>query len=588
MQLANVILTTLPETNLSISWNAIDWQMVNRRVNNLRRRIYRASVGGNLKVVSSLQKMMLKSHSNRLLAIRRVTQINQGRKSPGIDQIIVNTDKERSWLLDKLITENKPQASPIRRVYIPKKNGKLRPLGLPTILDRSRQAVIKSALEPYWEAKFESCSYGFRPGRSAQDAMQKIFCIARPGKSRKWVLEVDIKGAFDNISHDFLLKAVGNFPARGWIREWLKAGVMEKGRTTPQPAGTPQGSVISPLLANIALHGMEEALQVSYNKYGSIRTESPYALVTYADDSVVFAKSEEACHQAKEQLLVWLQERGLELSKEKTSIRHIEEGFDFLGFHVKQYKATNKKKGIILLIRPSRESIRAFKKQMTIEWKKGLSWTTQRVIENLNPKIKGWASYFRAVASKRTFSQIDYWMWSKQDWYSYRKHPNKSWQWRKAKYWGKIKGRNDRWVFMEKENRKELFLWKLGWTPIKRHTLVKRGYSPDNPQLQAYWKERQSKKSGYLFKTRSILWRRQKGQCRVCLDSIDNGEQIEIHHLLPRKLGGKDNIDNLAMLHSACHKQVHSKLGKQTTGVSKLLEPYAGQLARTVLREESA
>jgi RNA-directed DNA polymerase len=479
MQLANVILTTPPENNLSISWNAIDWQIVNRRVNNLRRRIYRASVEGNTKLVSSLQKLMIRSTANKLSAIRRVTQVNQGRKSPGVDQIIVNTDQERSWLLNKLTRERKAQASPIRRVYILKKNGKLRPLGLPTILERCRQAVIKSALEPYWEAKFEPCSYGFRPGRSTHDAIQRIFCIAKPGSSRKWVLEVDIKGAFNHISHDFLLKAIGNFPARAWIREWLQAGIMEEGRITPTREGTPQGSIISPLLANIALHGMGKSLQISYNEKGYLRTESAYALVTYADDSVVFAKTKEACQQAKEQLSTWLKERGLELSEEKTNIRHIEEGFNFLGFYIREYKSACKKKGVILLNKPSKESIKAFKKQMTLEWKKGLSWNAQRVIENLNPKIKGWAGYFRTGASKRTFIQLDDWMWKKENWYSYRKHPKKSWQWRKSKYWGKIKGRNTRWVFMDKENRKEPFLWKLGWTPIKRHTLVKQGYSPD-------------------------------------------------------------------------------------------------------------
>ena len=576
MQQANVILTARHKTNLSISWNAINWQVVTKRVNNLRGRIYRASVAGNTKLASNLQKLMIKSTANKLSAIRRVTQINQGKRSPGVDQIVIKTNKERAWLYDQLTNENKPKASPIRRVYIPKVNGKVRPLGLPTILDRCRQAVIKAALEPYWEAKFESCSYGFRPGRSAQDAIQKIFCIVRPGKNRKWILKVDIEGAFDNIDHDFLLKAVGNFSARGWIEQWLKAGVMEEGRLTPIESGTPQGGIISPLLSNIALHGMEAGLGISYYKHNRIKESSPYMLVRYADDSVVFAKSKEDCLKAKEQLKTFLQERGLKLSEEKTRVCHIEEGFDFLGFNIRHYPTRSKRKGVTILTKPSKQSVKNFKKRMTLEWKKGLSCDARRMIEKVNPKIKGWANYFRGAASKKTFSQLDYWIWKKQAWYAYRKHPSKSWQWRKDKYWGKIKGRDDRWVFMDKEDREEVFLWKLAWTPIKRHIMVKGSYSPDDPSLKQYWKERQKKQSPYLFKTKGMLWRVQEGKCRVCLANIDNGEKIEVHHILPKNLGGTDHIDNLMMLHTTCHEQVHYKLRTQTTDVSKLLEPYAG------------
>lgn len=245
MHNANVTVTACKDE--PIVWNAVNWQSVNKQVNNLRRRIYRASVEGNIKLVRNLQKLMLKSRSNRLSAIRRVTQINQGRCSPGVDKVVVNTDKDRNLLIKKLADNNLFSVKPIRRVYIPKKGGKSRPLGLPTILDRCKQAVVKSALEPYWEAKFEGSSYGFRPGRSAQDAIQKIFCIARPGKSRPWALDADIKGAFDNIDHDFLLEVLGNFPARQWIEAWLKSGVMENCRFSETTSGTPQGGLCKAL-----------------------------------------------------------------------------------------------------------------------------------------------------------------------------------------------------------------------------------------------------------------------------------------------------------------------------------------------------
>jgi len=199
-----------------------------------------------------------------------------------------------------------------------------------------------------------------------------------------------------------------------------------------------------------------------------------------------------------------------------------------------------------------------------------------RVIENLNPKIKGWVNYFKSGSSKKIFSSLDNWMWKRQAQFACRKHPNKSWSWRKSKYWGRIRGRNDQWVFMDKSKDKELFLWKLAWTPIKRHILVKGNPSPDNPECKDYWQKRQAKNSKYLFKTRRILWQKQEGKCLVCMDNIDNGELIHIHHKLPKKLGGNDQIDNLVMLHENCHQQVHSKRGQELADVSKLLEPYAG------------
>ncbi len=571
---ANVTKSACPKK--LVIWQSVDWKKANKQVNNLRKRIYRASANGNMKLVRNLQKLMILSRSNRLLAIRRVTQINKGRKSPGVDKVVINTDRDRSLLMETLEKDDFTSVQPIKRTYIPKKDGRSRPLGIPTILDRCRQAVVKSALEPYWEAKFEGSSYGFRPGRSAQDAIQKIFCIVRPGKSRKWVLDADIKGAFDNIDHDFLMKIIGNFPGRKWIKAWLKSGVMVNCQLIPTTAGTPQGGIISPLLSNIALHDMEKLFNISYNKNGTIKGKTEYAFVRYADDFVVFCKSEASCLKAKEMLVPWLSDRGLKLSEKKTSIRSIEEGFCFLGFNIRHYKTASKKKGVTILCIPSKESIKSFKKMIIREWNNSLSWTTERAIGNLNPKIKGWSIYFKGGASKRTFSELDHWMWNRQARFVCRRHPNKSWKWRKSKYWGKIKGRNDHWVFMDKTKDKELFLWKLSWTHIKRHTLVKGLSSPDDPELREYWRKRQTYTSKYLFKARQIIWRRQEGKCPVCMDNIDNGESIHLHHKLPKKLGGSDQIDNLSLLYENCHQQVHSKCGQGLADVRKLLEPYAG------------
>jgi RNA-directed DNA polymerase len=241
-------------------WNAVNWRRANQSVRNLRQRIFRATAKGDLKKVRSLQKLMLRSHSNLLVSVRKVTQVNAGKNTPGVDKLVIKTPEARAELVKEVSTLVLWRAKPARRIYIPKANGKLRPLGIPVIKDRCLQAMVKNALEPEWEAKFEGISYGFRPGRSCHDAIAKIYSIATPNKRKRWVVDADIKGAFDNISHQYLETAIGYFPARNMIRQWLKAGYMEKGQFHETETGTPQGGVASPLLANIALHGIEEAL----------------------------------------------------------------------------------------------------------------------------------------------------------------------------------------------------------------------------------------------------------------------------------------------------------------------------------------
>ena len=265
-------------TERRTDWNTIDWKHANQNVRNLRQRIFRASQEGNLKKVRSLQRLMLKSYSNTLLSVRRVTQINKGKETAGIDNIIVKTPAARGELVDELMTFQPWRAQPAKRVYVPKSNGKWRPLGIPTILDRCLQTRVKNALEPFWEARFEGTSYGFRPGRGCHDALEKIHTVASHRK-KVWILDADIAAAFDTINHEFLLKAIQGFPARELIKQWLKAGYVEYGKLYDTEAGTPQGAVISPLLANIALHGMEAALGIS-----SETTHNQRAIVRYADD----------------------------------------------------------------------------------------------------------------------------------------------------------------------------------------------------------------------------------------------------------------------------------------------------------------
>ena len=295
-------------------WDLVDWREANRIVINLRQRIFRAARANDHRKVRSLQKLMLRSRSNILMSVRRVTQVNAGRNTPGVDKVLVKTPAARGQLVDQLATFQPWRAKPVRRVYIPKKSdsSKRRPLGIPTIMDRCLQAMVKNALEPAWESRFEGSSYGFRPGRNAHDAIEKIYNFARPNTRKKVVVDADIKGAFDNINQEFILKTLGDVPGKALIKQWLEAGYLEDGRYHDTPSGTPQGGVISPILLNIALHGMEATLGMKHDSQGT--SIGKRAVVRYADDFVVFCESHEDAIVVMDRILPdWLAKRGLSL-----------------------------------------------------------------------------------------------------------------------------------------------------------------------------------------------------------------------------------------------------------------------------------
>lgn len=542
-------------TKRTTDWQHVNWRKANRIVRNLRQRIFKAVQKGNYRLVRSLQKLMMRSYSNIVLSVRKVTQTNHGKNTPGVDKLLVKTPEARGFLVDSLRKFIPWKPLPAKRVYIPKSNGKKRPLGIQTIIDRCLQAIVKNALEPFWEFHFELGSYGFRPGRSTHDAISKIYMIVRPNKKKKWVVDADIKGCFDNISRNFLMKTIGNFPARKLIDQWLKAGYMEEGKFYETHAGTPQGAIISPLLANIALHGMEDALGVKYNRRGEI--VSRRAVVRYADDFAIFCETKEDAEQAQIDISKWLKSRGLELSKEKTRIVHLNEGFCFLGFNIRHYRVSNTKTGWKLLIKPSKESILNIRKKLREEWLNLKGHDIKSVIKKLNPIIRGEANYFRIGVASEAFRSLDDWMFKRECRYVNHTHPNRNNKWRKNKYWGRLNlERKDNWVFGDK--RTGFHLIKFSWFNIQRHQLVLGRSSPDDSRLKEYWKEREKAKASNHPKSIQKIAEKQSHVCPVCGQSLYNGEEIHKHHKFPRNKGGSDTYSNLELVHIYCHHQIHS------------------------------
>ena len=551
--------------DVEMNWHSIDWSQVHGNVRKLQTRIVKAIEEGRWGKAKALQRLLTHSFSGKALAVRRVTE-NQGKKTPGVDGVTWDTPAAKADAIAAM-KQHGYKPMPLRRVNIPKANGKMRPLGIPTMKDRAMQALHALALVPVAETTADADSYGFRQERSAHDAIEQCFKALTKQTSPEWVLEGDIKGCFDNINHNWML---ANIPTdKATLKKWLTAGVVEQGKFSATEAGTPQGGIISPVLANMVLDGLQKELAKRYRKVqvgrdkqtGKVIHHNPKVhFVRYADDFIITAASKEMLEdEIKPLVQSFMAERGLELSLEKTVVTHISEGFDFLGQNIRKFNGK-------LIIQPSKRSVKNVLDKVRKLVSENKTAPQRVLIGKLNPVLKGWAEYHKHAVSSATFHKVDNEVWKTLWQWAKRRHKNKSLIWVKEKYFIQRGGRN--WVFAadtgeisETGKPVMLSLRKMSDVKIRRHVKVKSEANPFSPKWEQYFEERLSlKMKNSLVGRRKLLslWNLQEGRCLVCDQLVTKDTGWHVHHRKPRAQGGDDKLTNLALLHPFCHNKVHA------------------------------
>jgi len=533
----------LTDFELSKKWDLIDWKRVEQEVNRLQVRIAKASINNKQNEVKRLQYLLTHSFYAKLLAVKKVTT-NKGKNTSGIDGKLWSTSATKMKAVLAL-TDKCYKAKPLKRVYIEKKGKKeKRPLGIPTMYDRAMQALYALALDPVSESTADNKSFGFRKARSCQDACEYIFTALSRNFSPKYILEGDIKGCFDNISHDWLIE---NIPMdKPILKQFLKAGFIFNHELFATEEGTPQGGVISPIFANMALDGMQVALDKEFNtnKNGKVAVYKKVGfkvnLIRYADDFVITAIDEEVAQRAKKAIKAFLVTRGLELSENKTKISHIDDGFDFLGWNFRKYNGK-------LIVKPSKKSIDSFVRSLSDTiLKRGKAWKQEVLIQKLNQQLRGWANYHQSVAASETYSHIDFVLFNLLYRWAKRRHPKKGKWFTTTKYWRRILNRS--WVFATDN----IALLRVDHIPIVRHIKVRMNA---NPYIDVeYFAERKFKQGMRRLSGRfKNVWKNQNGRCFHCGMPLEVMEERQIYFKTPKSEGGQEIVTNMAYVHKSCN-----------------------------------
>lgn len=557
-----------------LTWDAVIWSNSYEKVRCIQKRIYKASLSGDTNRMWFLQKLLLRNPHAKLIAVHTVTTLNKGRKTAGVDKQIVISSDDKLKLAQNLRLNGK--ANLVRRVWIPKP-GKVekRPLGIPTIQDRAKQALCKLALEPEWEAKFEPNSYGFRPGRSAHDAIEAIYSNIHFDVD-KHVFDADIRKCFDMINHDALLSKLNTFPLMKFqISAWLKAGVFDRYANTPKIStpemGTPQGGVISPLLANVALHGLEEHLlnYVSDRKFpkphekaarGAKAKRAALGIIRYADDFVIIHRNLAIMQLVIQETKVWLSKIGLSISEQKSALKLASQSFNFLGFQIAYVRVQSKFR---VKITPSKENILRIIDKIRKVTQTNKAASAYQLIGTLRPLLLGWANYFQFCECKQTFSKIDNIVYQQLRAWVFRRAIRQGRERVKENYFPsnltyKFQAREYKanWILngskkLVGDKHATIYLPKIAWIKSRKFVKIKADASVYDGN-EVYWTLRNPRYSILSTRVKNLLLR-QRGKCTLCKIAFINGDTMEVDHIIPTSKGGKDEYKNLQLLHRQCH-----------------------------------